>query len=453
MKKKILAFFFALHIFCFSLVYCFCCPVYAVGEEVLLFEGFQSLMFMLGLSADLSSGMTQSQWVTKVDSDFSNAIAQKSQEQQDILYDNYAAFKDNLEHGYMIISDTLFDFFKDTAYEKITEIENISTVPSSLQDLIGRHYGHYIYLQNVYLDYSGSTRCDMLLYYYGVPNSNFKCENFTVLGTPLFYKNWSYYSAEYSIATFSGGSYGYKAYVNKSNNVLTAPATDYTFTASDSVSMYCDQNLTLDSAKSRYVDLGYYNSAYSQTYDNLVSQISKGTYEDIIDDTFVNTDGYITTTDGVLPQVLDDTTIGDLVDDIKTGQKSWASSIGSITDSYPENPAMPEDTLTLPELDQLIADLHLERLQSKFPFCIPHDIQLIYSGATAVSANAPVLVIPIDITFQEHTYFHDDEFITIDFSMFDSIIPIFREGFFLLFLVGLLWVSIHILQAFFVVTE
>ena len=451
MKKKILAFFFALHIFCFSLVYCFCCPVYAVGEEVLLFEGFQSLMFMLGLSADLSSGMSQSQWVTKVDSDFSNAIAQKSQEQQDILYDNYAEFKDNLQHGYMIITDTLFDFFKDTAYDDvISPAIKVENVPVDFRSYIGTYAGYYAYFGNT-CNYNETQTWDCLVAYGNNING----------GT---LPDFSYYDPPQINQTNTYTKRGLVIYVNPSHNIYcrtwkkmkgssSITTEDSLASSYNAVEVYFKRPENTNGQTTTYKYLGYFSSVWSTSYSTLTGDITKSAYENIIDDTFVNSDGYITTTDGVLPQVLDDTTIGDLVDDVKTGQKSWASAIGSITDSYPENPAMPEDTMTLPELDQLIADLHLERLQSKFPFCIPHDIQLIYSGATAVSANAPVLVIPIDITFKEHTYFHDDEFITIDFSMFDSIIPIFREGFFLLFLVGLLWVSIHILQAFFVVTE
>ena len=81
--------------------------------------------------------------------------------------------------------------------------------------------------------------------------------------------------------------------------------------------------------------------------------MSKEDVDSVIDGVWeVGDDGYIYTDTGVLPQVLDDTTANDIVDDIKSGAKSWTSAISSITDSYPENPAMPEDTLTLPELRQ-----------------------------------------------------------------------------------------------------
>ena len=451
MKKKILAFFFALHIFCFSLVYCFCCPVYAVGEEVLLFEGFQSLMFILGLSADLSSGITQSQWVTKVDSDFTNAIAQKSQEQQDILNDNYAEFKDNLQHGYMLITDTLFDFFKDTAYSgALASAISYNQLNSAQKQFITSNASRYSKTYFIYaspVDY-GNTRNNWIMWAIDYSFSN--GSSVSIINPPdvEFVDTVSQTMKRYTFATCRfPSSYGVYTETHLNSNNSTVSSGLQITDKIQCVNHWRDTSIPT-------FTYNYLGTLETISYLDNLTAVDFSTYDDIIDDTFVvGDDGYITTTDGVLPQVLDDTTIGDLVDDVKTGQKSWASAIGSITDSYPENPAMPEDTLTLPELDQLIADLHLERLQSKFPFCIPHDIQLIYSGATAVSANAPVLVIPIDITFKEHTYFHDDEFITIDFSMFDSIIPIFREGFFLLFLVGLLWVSIHILQAFFVVTE
>lgn len=450
MKKKILAFFFALHIFCFSLVYCFCCPVYAVGEGAALFEGLQTLMLMLGVSVDLSSGISQSQWVTQVDDEFSNAIAQKNQEQQDILYDNYAEFKDNLQHGYMLISDTLFDFFKDTVYSDYLRPPQIASGAGSLSNYLGTISGYYIYINGYYQNNQYPYLEALRIYY--IPSSNYDLtQNINIFERPVLVTSYSY-SKKLQYGTINSPyNYNTRVYTSQPNEGNGGGLANYTNDLSFEVS-----NAAYSNSNYSYSVLGYIAEPVivSSICDSLVGSMSKEDVDSVIDGVWeVGDDGYIYTDTGVLPQVLDDTTANDIVDDIKSGAKSWTSAISSITDSYPENPAMPEDTLTLPELDQLIADLHLERLQSKFPFCIPHDIQLIYSGATAVSANAPVLVIPIDITFKEHTYFHDDEFITIDFSMFDSIIPIFREGFFLLFLVGLLWVSIHILQAFFVVTE
>ena len=426
-------------------------PVYAVGEGAVLFEGFQTLMFMLGLSADLSSGITEQQWVDKVDSYFANAIAQKNQEQQDILFDNYAEFKDNLEHGYMLITDTLFDFFKDTAYNgPLATSISYNQLNSSQKQFVVSNSSRYSKIYFIFaspVDY-GNTRNNWEMWAIDYSFSN--GSSVSIINPPdvEFVDSVSQTMKRYIFANCSfPSSYGVYTEVHLNSNNSTVSSGLQLTDKIQCVNHWRDTSLPT-------FTYNYLGSLDTISYlDNLTS-VDLSTYNDILDDTFVvGDDGLIYTSDGILPQVLDDTTTGDLIDDVKTGAKSWASAISTITDSYPENPAMPEDTLTLPELDHLIADLHLERLESKFPFCIPHDIQLIYSGATVVSSNAPVLVIPIDITFKDHTYYQNDEFITIDFSMFDSIIPIFREGFFLLFLVGLLWVSIHILQAFFVVTE
>ena len=139
MKKKILAFFFALHIFCFSLVYCFCCPVYAVGGELGLVEGFNTLMLMLGCSMNLNADTpTPEAWAQAMDATFEEKITGLSSDQIDTISDAYQEFKDNLVHGYMLITDALFDFFKDTTYNDIIiPNEKYEKLPSSLQSYSG----------------------------------------------------------------------------------------------------------------------------------------------------------------------------------------------------------------------------------------------------------------------------------------------------------------------------
>ena len=105
-----------------------------------------------------------------------------------------------------------------------------------------------------------------------------------------------------------------------------------------------------------------------------------------------------------------------------------------MVDSYPENPAVPDVGIDLSTLDNLIDSLDLERLETKFPFCIPNDLMLIMNGATAVSSNqAPVIEIPLKLEFNGTVYYEKDDAIVIDFNDFSGVVSIFREGFFLLF--------------------
>lgn len=439
----------------FSTFSCFVVPVFAssggVGSTYSLYEGFQSLLFILGLSINTSDNISHDTLADHIDDNFLEAISGLDQSEIDSISSAYENFKDNLVHGYMLITPDLWDFFKDTCYNDISISVKYKTLNSYQKDFINRNASIF---PSTYFIFASPCR-GMASY-----GADYNCWQMWVLN----------YSDSTKFSFINPPSYTFDDYVSQTLKRYKFADVSYSSSSIIYSETYSNRNNTLIS--SGYLNASDISCVY-KTNENLstfnymflsdmsnieildnLTDVSSNVYDNTLDNSFIVGDnGLITTNEGVLPQVLDDSTQTQLIDDITAGDATWISIISSIDDSYPENPAIPDQALTLPELDNLIADLHLERLESKFPFCIPNDIKLIFEGATAVSGNAPVITIPIDISFNGHTYYQNNEFIKIDFSMFDDIIPIFREGFFLLFLVGLLWVSIEILQAFFVVTE
>lgn len=184
------------------------------------------------------------------------------------------------------------------------------------------------------------------------------------------------------------------------------------------------------------------------------------TYQDYLDklsDIYELLDGKIVVKDtGEAPTVLDGDTIADTVADIQDGVTSWENAIPAIQaaegdttgDIVGENSVIGKKAL-----DELVTGLNVSQIQNKFPFCIPSDIKEIASGAATVSGNAPVITIPLKLEFAGTTYYEDDEAVVIDFKDFSRLALIFRKGFLLLFLVGMIYLSIYVISSFFHVTE
>lgn len=81
---------------------------------------------------------------------------------------------------------------------------------------------------------------------------------------------------------------------------------------------------------------------------------------------------------------------------------------------------------------------HLQKLKEKFPFCIPFDLVLLFKMLNK-KPKAPKWEFKHDFKLSDsYTYTFE---IVIDMSDYEEYVQVFREGFFLLFLVGLFFVT------------
>lgn len=134
-----------------------------------------------------------------------------------------------------------------------------------------------------------------------------------------------------------------------------------------------------------------------------------------------------------------------IMDGVIGGTIPWPDVIGAVRDidipgpdPGPDEPdKKPEPDPELPEipavLPQGVSD-KLKDLSGKFPFCIPFDlVDCFKSFGSNEAAEAPKW----DFTFKIPGTNKDYEF-SVDLSMFDKYIPIFRSGVLILFLIGLI---------------
>lgn len=187
---------------------------------------------------------------------------------------------------------------------------------------------------------------------------------------------------------------------------------------------------------------------------------SAGTYQDYLDklaDIYELLDGKIVVKDtGEAPTVLDGDTIADTVADIQDGVTSWENAIPSIQAAEGDTSGEitgENSVIGKKALDEMVTGLNLNRLKTKFPFCIPSDLKQMISGAGQTDDEAPTITVPCHIEFAGHVYYDSDELFVIDFNEFQNVVSVFRAGFFLLFLIGMVFLTIEVLHSFFVVTE
>lgn len=189
--------------------------------------------------------------------------------------------------------------------------------------------------------------------------------------------------------------------------------------------------------------------------DALVTVPSLNDYTDKLNAlySFENGDLVIDKT-GDLPAILDGETVGGIISDIQDGTTTWEDAVPQVFEADDsgaiegENPVIGKKAL-----DEMVTGLRLNRLKTKFPFCIPSDIYHMVVGAGYIDDEAPVIKIPIHIEFRGYVYYDNDEAVIIDFNQYQSVINVFRAGFFLLFLIGMIYLTIEVLHSFFVVTE
>lgn len=143
-----------------------------------------------------------------------------------------------------------------------------------------------------------------------------------------------------------------------------------------------------------------------------------------------------------IPGVID---FPDVIQKIIDGTIPWPDVIGAVRDidipgpdPDPDEPdKKPEPDPELPEIPAVLppgVSDKLKDLSGKFPFCIPFDlVDCFKSFGSNEAAEAPKW----DFTFKIPGTNKDYEF-SVDLSMFDKYIPIFRSGVLILFLIGLI---------------
>ena len=132
-----------------------------------------------------------------------------------------------------------------------------------------------------------------------------------------------------------------------------------------------------------------------------------------------------------------------ILDGVIGGTIPWPDIIDIIKD-LPVDPTPDPDKPTEPDLDPELPEIpavlpqgvsdKLKDLSGKFPFCIPFDlVDCFKSFGSNEAAEAPEW----DLNFRIPGTNKDYEF-SVDLSMFDKYIPIFRSGVLILFLIGLM---------------
>lgn len=453
MKKRIISILSALFITAYSIVNCSLVPVLAtpvITSEV-LFNGLMTLLFSLGVTLD----------ITNLTKDTANDIMQNyiedSIDGNNLLEDQYQEFLDNLQYGYIVLGRDLYFNLRDNIYNDNIKYEFIvKDIPDDFKSFIGSYSGTYVFYTTYKNDAISNDNLVSYLFCYSVYNNgNYEISNsIDIYNVPVFTRSY-------------GGNLWYR-FGNCSDAIAVNFWDNYgTYPTISHGSGGYSNNTNLEFSSNRISDviMNPFPSNVLQ-FNNIGNVESNGndlifepliidnqeSYDLIMDGVWIDNGDFITTLDGDIPQVIDGDTISDIAGDVKSGDLTWEQAIGDIIGSY-DDTISPDLPLTPSKLDSLINGLNIERVLTKFPFCIPADLKLIIDGATTVSSNAPVIDIPFHLEYAGTVYYDNEHAIVIDFSDFESVVIIFREGFFLLFLVGLVWLTIDILQAFFVVTE
>ena len=429
---RCIAFFLAVHVFLFSFVYCFCVPVYAAGgivEAETIWQGWQTLGLILGVSTDFDNNISISAnnqrqyefYYNKIMSDTSLSENEKNQLIGEL---------DTMRAGFL---EKIIDVGQSLWYNLMSWVYN---------DKIKTEINLYPFLtssqKSVFDSWSGTCVIARPLNY-----------NFTT----IIFNGSSLYAFPDNYRTDGDGTKYY--YSNSSGAIyLMDNSQDYAtyFSRQYAFSVKPSQTLQWQYIQNKDVNQEILDSDNS---DSLVGSLSWQEYIDGITGNFSIVDGSLVDTNtGEAPIVLDGDTLDDTIAGIQDGTLTYQQAIDDVFDNTNTGDIVGEvSPVGKKALDEMITGLNVSQVQYKFPFCIPHDIYLIASGAAAVSSNAPVIKIPLHIEFRNTVYYDNNEAVVIDFKMFDPIIDIVRTGFFLLFLIGLIWGTIGIMQSFFQITE
>ena len=408
MKKRILSFITSLFVFAFSVTCCYCQPVYAtvpgVAEAAIIWEGWETLSLILGVTTEFNDNLTISKnndiqyeyYYNAIQNDSSLSSSEKA-ELVSQLDSTRAGYADKIINLGSSLWNWLTQFIYNT---QIKTTENLYPLLSDTQKAIFN---------------SWSGRCAILYPNRVVPDGDFIVilHGDNILDSP-------YANGVRGDGTtwYTFNRTGYIEYMSSRDNVLTYTTGFKDFTiptiAGFSYVLYPDklENETFENP---------------ETSNSLVGSPSWQEYIDGITGNFSIVDGSLVDTNtGEAPIVLDGEALDNAIAGIQDGTLTWEQAIdtafdntdtGEITD-YPS-------PISKKALDELIVGLNIDRVQNKFPFCIPHDLQLIMQGATSVSSNsAPVIEVPLHIEYNGTVYFDSERAIVIDFNMFNDIIPI-----------------------------
>lgn len=135
---------------------------------------------------------------------------------------------------------------------------------------------------------------------------------------------------------------------------------------------------------------------------------------------------------GSVPDVYDGTdsvtiTVPQDVTDVNDISKVLDSDITISTDTVADYPD------GVPEIDS-------SGLFDKFPFCIPKDLYNLFAGFYSAESKAPKFVFPFQILKRGDSYLIDEQ-ITIDFSILDPVMPMFRWFVTISFTLGLVMIT------------
>lgn len=88
-----------------------------------------------------------------------------------------------------------------------------------------------------------------------------------------------------------------------------------------------------------------------------------------------------------------------------------------------------------------VPEIDSSGLFDKFPFCLPVDIYNLFANFYSINAKAPKFTIPIKIGQQNDGSYFVDYDIVVDLSFLDSVVPIFRFGVSVSFVLALILIT------------
>jgi hypothetical protein len=161
---------------------------------------------------------------------------------------------------------------------------------------------------------------------------------------------------------------------------------------------------------------------------------------------------------GVIPvPVVAEEDLTDAIEGVITGENTWEDTYDEVftdtdervnekdkTDEKDKESENESESSTITDITLDGADTSwagkFEFLKTKFPFCIPYDVYCLFSGVSQ-TAEAPVFHFKFNFSWINYTW----EF-TVDLSDYEEQIKIFRDGFFILFLVGLAFATSKVIK-------
>lgn len=447
MKKKIkaliLAIFIGVSSFFNNIVASATVPGVVGAENV--WQLWETLAFTLGVSLSFDDSKTIS-----YNNDYQRqALMDQIQSSYDSGYITQAQYEDCVQNIDNIIEDAnthgignvidigenLWSQLTQFYYKKYIEqsVNLISSLSPSVQQIFNNYQGKCAIYAQIHPQGDSSTPYAYVFFGSGCLSSPVRGDSGSIAGVPYTY--WTIYNSSSSDGyyCFSNNSTVYSGYSSRG---------DY----------FVGDNILV-----QYFDYKAVNETIVDTNndDALVSFPSYQDYVNKLNDIYELLNGQIVVTDTQeAPTILDGETVGNAVAGIQDGTTTWEDAVPIALEADDagtiegDNPIIGKKAL-----NEMVSGLRINRLKTKFPFCIPRDIKNIVAGAATVSGNAPVIEIPLHLEFKNHVFYDSDQAVVIDLNDFAGVAEIFRTGFLLLFLVGLIYLSIYIIQSFFQITE